>query len=196
MTDTTEPLRAAQLHAAKRDTRRGDPGGRDARKAFDRLFAVEAPSLFRYLLRRTRSRDDAADLVQEAFLRLFRAVSGQDAPERPGAYLQQIASNLARDHARRAVAHDERRHQPLDEERQSSAQPTPHQFLEFNQTLQQFEGALWQLPSKTRDIFLLHRREGMTYAQIAQDRNISVSSVEKHMMNAIAHLDRALRPRV
>jgi RNA polymerase sigma-70 factor (ECF subfamily) len=38
---------------------------------------------------------------------------------------------------------------------------------------------------------LLHRRDSLTYAEIAAQMNLTVSGVEKHMMKAIAHIDRA-----
>jgi RNA polymerase sigma-70 factor (ECF subfamily) len=70
--------------------------------------------------------------------------------------------------------------------------PGPAEILEAQDMLGRYELALTGLRPKTRRIFLLHRRDGLTYGQIAQETGLSVSGVEKHMMKAIAHIDRAL----
>lgn len=44
------------------------------------------------------------------------------------------------------------------------------------------------LPDDQREIFLLHRTEGLTYSQIAEKKNISVKTVEKKMSLALRHL--------
>lgn len=44
------------------------------------------------------------------------------------------------------------------------------------------------LPEDQREIFLLHRTEGLTYSQIAEKKNISIKTVEKKMSLALRHL--------
>ncbi len=157
----------------------------------DRLFRSQAPRLLRFFSRRTGAREDAADLLQETFLRLTRMASEDDLPTRPEAYLQRIASNLLRDRARRAIAHAEDLHEPFDEQALPTGGPGPDGLLEVRDLLHQYETALLKLRPKTRAIFLLHRRDSLTYAEIAVEMNLTVSGVEKHMMKAIAHIDRA-----
>jgi DNA-directed RNA polymerase specialized sigma24 family protein len=64
--------------------------------------------------------------------------------------------------------------------------------LEARQLLQRHEAAVLKLKPKTREIYLRHRLEGQSYAEIAAAFGIGVSAVEKHMMNAIAQVDRTL----
>ena len=47
---------------------------------------------------------------------------------------------------------------------------------------------LGELPERTRVVFLLHRFEELKYAEIARRLEISVSSVEKHMMEAMRQI--------
>ena len=173
------------------------PAGLDALAAsLERLFRLQAPKLLRYVSRRTGAREDADDVVQESFLRLVRITAGQDFPDRPEAYLQRIARNLLRNRAKQARARTEHLHAPLDEETLASGEPGPDGVLEFRQLAARYEKALKALSPKTRKVFLRHRRDGYTYAEIAEELNQTVSNVEKHMMKAIAHLDRVLgRPK-
>ncbi|MEM9965416.1 MAG: sigma-70 region 4 domain-containing protein, partial [Asticcacaulis sp.] len=56
------------------------------------------------------------------------------------------------------------------------------------QSLERIMVALEKLDGRARDVFILHRLEGMKYADIARIYGLSVSSIEKDMMRAIAHL--------
>lgn len=47
---------------------------------------------------------------------------------------------------------------------------------------------LGRLSTKTREIFLAHRIEGMSYQEIAQQHNLSVSTVEKHVAKALLRI--------
>lgn len=53
--------------------------------------------------------------------------------------------------------------------------------------LRQLEGAVAELPERTRRIFVLNRLHGETYQEIADRLGVSVSTVQKHLMRALAH---------
>ena len=167
-------------------------GGHDAARQIDGLFRSQAPLLLQFLRRRTKRHEDAADILQEVFLRLIRLVSFEAIPVNPEAYLQQIANNLLRDRSRRQRTRCEALHEPVDEQSIVDDTAGPADLLEVQDMLRVYETALAKLRPKTREIFLLHRRDDLTYAQIAIEAGLSVSGVEKHMMKAIAHIDRAL----
>ena len=160
----------------------------DTHRQLDALFRRQAPALVRFLSRRT-GREEAQDLAQEAFLRLTDAV-GQRALQKPEAYLARIARNLLRDRAKSVSGHRERTHAVLEPELHPANDGDPHLALEARQTLQRLEAAMMKLPPKTREIYLRHRLDDQTYAQIAADLGLGISAVEKHMMKAIAAVDR------
>jgi RNA polymerase sigma factor (sigma-70 family) len=170
--------------------RRGDPAG--SAKVIEGLFRSQTPQLLRFLARRTNRPEDAADILQEAFLRLTRLITLGPAPARPEAYLQQIVSNLLRDASRRRVSRSEALHGPLDAQPMVDPAPGPVALVEARELLCAYEACLLRMRPKTRHIFLLHRRDGLTYAQIAVEAGLSVSGVEKQMMKAIAHIDREI----
>ena len=65
--------------------------------------------------------------------------------------------------------------------------PSPEQRESVLQTLQQIDTMLDGLSTKVRQAFLLSQLEGLTYPQIAQQLNVSVSSVKKYMAKAVEH---------
>ncbi|MCR5870041.1 RNA polymerase sigma factor [Sphingomonas sp. J344] len=138
------------------------------------------------------ARQDAADLVQESFARLAGARAKRCAAiERPEAYLSTIASNLLRDRARIALSRSLARHIPIDEIPLAGHDPIA--ALEARDQIERLQASLARLSPKTRSIFLAHRRDGMTYKDIANQTGLSVKAVEQRMSKAIAHIDRVLR---
>lgn len=155
----------------------------------DELYRVQAPRLVRSLARRLSNRDEAADLVQEAFLRLARLGSrGRADMERPEAYLGRVATNLLRDRAKFAARRSLDRHGPIDEATLRAADLERN--LEARDMLNRLEAAMQHMRPRTREIFMAHRLDGLSYAEIAERTGLTVKGVEKQMGKALAQLQR------
>lgn len=155
------------------------------------LHHIHCGRLLRFFARHG-ARQDAADLVQESFVRLAGARAKRGAAiERPEAYLSTIASNLLRDRAKVALRRSLAKHIPADEVPLVGHDPIA--VLEARDQLERLQASLARLSPKTRSIFLAHRCDGMTYKDIANQTGLSVKAVERRMSKAIAHIDRALR---
>ena len=185
---SVEVLRAPD-QGAHADEHRNEQDRRLSPGQLEGLFRAHAPRLLRFFRGHTSEQEEAADLLQETFARL--ACSKAPAELRsPEAYLQRIAANLLKDRFR------ETRTRPvhLDISVMDIADASvadADAFLEKRELLVRFDKALLGLRPRTRDVFLRHRVDGLTYAEIARDAGLSVSAVEKHMMKAIAHIDRS-----
>jgi RNA polymerase sigma factor (sigma-70 family) len=62
--------------------------------------------------------------------------------------------------------------------------------LDDAELLRRLERAIRTVPRRTREIFLAHRLDDMSYAEIAQRTGLSVREVERHMARAIYRLCR------
>ena len=71
----------------------------------------------------------------------------------------------------------------------------PVAVLEARDQLERLQSALTRLSPRTREIFLAHRLDGLSYKDIATQTGLSIKGVEWHMTKAIAHLDRLMRRR-
>jgi len=140
-------------------------------------------SLRALLARETRSMDDAEDLAQEAFLRLWRT-SDWDRIRSVEAFIYKTAINLARDRSRRAYTRMMLAAVPLSEVALRDTSGEPDRVMEAMQTLRAFSEAVARLHPDTRRAFLLHKIENHPHATIAQRMGISVSMVEKHVGRA------------
>lgn len=171
------------------------PRGAEVRDApplcLDRLYREESPRLLNSLARRTSSREDAGDLVHEIFCRLTRLGTAHSLRlERPQAYLSRIATNLLRDRAKQASRHMTASHVAADEN--ILAGIDQQRLLESRDMLTRVEAAMLKLRPRTREIFMAHRIDGFSYAEIAERTGLSIKGVEKQMSKAIAQIDRLL----
>ena len=157
----------------------------------DALYREESPRLLRSLARRTSSREEARDLVQEIFCRIARLGSERfQLVDRPQAYLSRMAANLLRDRSKRASRQRQESHVSVDDV--VLAGIDQQRLLESRDMLRRVEAAVLRLRPKTREIFMAHRVEGLSYAEIAERQGMTVKGVEKQMSKAIAALDRML----
>jgi RNA polymerase sigma-70 factor (ECF subfamily) len=65
-------------------------------------------------------------------------------------------------------------------------------LLESRDMLTRVEAAMLKLRPKTREIFMAHRIDGLSYAEIAERTGLSIKGVEKQMSKAIAQIDRMM----
>ena len=65
---------------------------------------------------------------------------------------------------------------------------SPEDEAEFEELQKVVEGCLAQIPERCRNIFLMHRDEGLKYTEIATRLDISVKTVEANMSKALALL--------
>ena len=161
------------------------------RLMFD-AFPTHFRHLMRILQRRGRTHEEAEDLIQETFLRVKKYVDAGGEIHQPQAFLVRTALNLSRD-----VRQHEHRHlyarKPLDEFLSlADASPQPDEVLESQQRLGRLDRALNRAGPRGREMFLMHRLQGMSYAQIADHFEISVSAVEKHIARAMTVLGEEL----
>jgi RNA polymerase sigma factor (sigma-70 family) len=140
------------------------------------------------LLRRGRSRDDADDLIQEAFLKMQEYCERGGHVRQPEGFLVRtvlrLASNALRDGHRDLYCEEPVENLTL----LVDAAPTPDEVLAGDQCLERMRVALDAVSRRTRDVLFLQRLDGLSYMEIAQRLGVSVSAVEKHMAAALAVL--------
>jgi len=144
-------------------------------------------NLQRLLRRRGATHAEAEDLVQEAVLRLHVYTRAGGEVRDPSGFLARTALNLAVDAHRRAHGelYDSR---PVEELNLVDLAPAPEELVAAEQRLQTMKDTLDRLNTRTRQIFFMHRLQGFSYLEIAEQLHISVSAVEKHIASAVTHL--------
>lgn len=154
------------------------------------LYREEAPRLRRLFGRRTRQADIVQDLVQNVFARfLGRSMPAGRVLDEPRAYLTRIACNLLKDTGRQQARKGELFSVRVED---IPRVEDPHSRLEARDMLRRIDAAILALPERTREIFMAHRFEELTYPEIAARMGICVKTVEKHISLALRALHREL----
>lgn len=169
------------------------------KKLVENLVEKHSATLVRFLSRRMKNRQDAEDIAQTAFLRLY-AIDNPEKLSNAKAFLFQVAANLSIDQLRRQSLHralleSERPCAVTDAESPSDNGDgiTLEREFEARQTLAQVYRTLAELPLNVRQAFILNRSKGLSYSEIADQMGVSVSSVEKYMLEALKVLRRVLK---
>ena len=167
---------------------RHDPSRRNV--VLRRIVRVHEPAVRRFLRARLANHPDHEDLVQEIYLRLLRQedleekLSMGEAQTR--SYLFSMSNNLIRDRFRREKVRSELSLNLIAEQTPDNRGPSPEDILVSLQTIAAIKKTILMLPALTQRAFLLSRFQELSYREIADDMNISISMVEKHIMRALA----------
>ena len=158
--------------------------------AFSEVVARYKAKIYNYVYRMTGSADDAEDLTQEVFIRMYTSIDSFRGQSSLNTWLFRIAGNLCIDRFRRsknrvpAYSLDE----PLgdDAQTQEVADETyaPHRLLQNAEMAEQIQTALSKLPEKLRATLLLHDIEGLPYEEIAQIAGCPLGTVKSRLFNA------------
>lgn len=163
-----------------------------SRKDLKSLFLAYKAEIHAYLVRHLRDIETAADLTQETFLR-FAQQPANTTVVQERAYLYRTARNLAIDHMRmkrrqqtQAASHDDMADIPEN-------QPSLEDATDAKERLALLHALVERLPLRTRQVFILIRIEERSYADAAALMDLSISSVQKHMNQALRQLASGLR---
>lgn len=158
--------------------------------AFDTLYSEHHGWLRRWLGSRLGCSHTAADLAHDTYLRILARGSTPE-PEQSRRFLTQIAKGLMVDHFRR------RRIEAAYLETLSlipaSQAPSPEEKALTVEALVEIDALLHELPDKPRRAFLMCRLDGLSYREIAEALDVSVSSVEKYIARALLVCHHAMR---
>ncbi|NPV82796.1 MAG: sigma-70 family RNA polymerase sigma factor [Candidatus Aminicenantes bacterium] len=162
------------------------------REAFMKLVAAYQQKVFILAYSMVRDREDALDLVQEVFLRLYEKIQSYRAGESFQAWLMQIARNLSIDFLRRKKTRKKDSLDGLDLDRADLA--TEPEDPDRFQTGELIHRAVQALPEKQRLVFILHHFDDLKYEEIADRLGIAVGTVKSLHFKAIQNLRKTLAP--
>lgn len=156
---------------------------------YQKLFFAHARHVRNFLCYKGANADEAEDLMQEAYLRLWRECEKVPA-EKAKSFLFRVANNLYLDAKKheQVVLRFQQKSPNTDQEHED-----PQFIMEAKELQRELESAIAQLPEKQRTVFLLNRIDKMTYAEIADQLELSVKAVEKRMSQALVEMRKVLK---
>ena len=194
----------AQLSAQQADARdRADmerlAAGHDV--ALNDLMERHATPVFHFLCRMVGNEDDANDLAQETFVRVFRARASFRTGEKFSTWLFTIAANLARNHFRWRSRHP---NVSLEAETAESEQtlgstlpandPAPNEQALATERAAAVRAAVAELPEDLREAIVLCEWEELSAAEAAVILESTPKAVESRLYRARQILREKLKP--
>ena len=159
--------------------------------AFEELFKRHHKKLYLFLYRLLNSKEDAEEIVQDTFLKIWERREEFIESYPFEAFLFQIAKNtflnLNRKRVNRKVFES---HLKFFEEQSSTE---TEDYVIFEETKAILNTIMEQLPPKRKEIFLLRRIEGLSRCEIAEKLGISVLTVDSQLLKANKYMKNELK---
>ncbi len=170
--------------------------------AFKELVEKHKLSLLNLCLRFTGNKPDAEDLSQDVFIRIFQAASRYEAKAAFTTWMYRIAVNVCLNYQRKKKLltffsidsnnDSEENHQKKIPDIISSERPdTEFEKMERAQFIQE---AIQSLPENQRTVVILYRYQNLSYQEIADALETSISAVESRLFRAKINLKKKLSP--
>jgi RNA polymerase sigma-70 factor (ECF subfamily) len=160
--------------------------GGDAR-AFEALVDEYQGVLYNLALRMTGNAEDARDLTQTAFLKVWRNLASYDPSHRFYSWIYRITLNESLNFVQRR-----RRHSQLDD-RLPAAGPTPDDELASSELGDHIQGALMALNAEYRQVIVLRHFHNLSYAEISHVIGVPEKTVKSRLFTARQQLGERLR---
>ncbi|MEM8506880.1 MAG: sigma-70 family RNA polymerase sigma factor [Bacteroidota bacterium] len=151
-------------------------------KEFEHIYTTYAPKVYSLCVYRLLDKETALDIVQEVFAKFWQYRSNYN-PNRPVEnYIVSIAKNQIIDHykKRNLLALNMEA-----EKREIPASPNPEELLVFEEQKNLALRTFKKFPVRTREVFLMSRKNAMKTKEIAKKLSISEKSVEYHITKAL-----------
>ncbi|MGI0149790.1 MAG: RNA polymerase sigma factor [Thermoplasmata archaeon] len=155
-------------------------------EAFERLYEAYRKPIANYLYRLCFDRALVEDLLQEVFVRIWRAAASFRAESKVSTFFFRIATNVWINESRRL------REKPSDTAEGIEA-GDPSEELERRERAERVREALRTLPAGERAVLILAEYNGLPYEEIAQILEVPVGTVKSRMFHALQRLRNRLR---
>ena len=147
-------------------------------EAFKEIFDRYQKKVYRIAYGVVRHREEALDIVQEVFIKLFRSIKNFKGKSHFYTYLYRMVMNTAIDHARKtgkqfiSSLDEEGSFEPSDE-----LEKGPERILLQKELEERVKGAMEKLPAEQRAALIFRDVEGLSYQEMAEAMGCSIGTV-------------------
>jgi RNA polymerase sigma-70 factor (ECF subfamily) len=154
--------------------------------AFDGMYKKYSKKLYKFVYSILKSSEDSENIVQDVFLTLWENRNKITKESSIKYYIFTVAYNSAISIIRKKVR-DSQFVEYLESLQDFNQEPVDTE-LEFNELTDKLNNIVNNLPERQKEVYLLHKVEGLKYQEIAERLNISVNTLENHMSRALKNI--------
>ena len=158
--------------------------------AFNTLFELFAPKLFGFALKYLKSEEEAEELVQEVFVKVWERRKSLRSGHSFKSYLFTIALNQIRKYFRKRAA--SLKYLAQIEGQRLSVENKTEEAIDYHAILRRIDEIISDFPERKKTIFLKSRIDGKTSKEIAEELNISPGTVDNQISDSLKILRKVL----
>ena len=160
-------------------------------KAFDFFYSIYCPRLQQFVYGLIKTRSETEEIVQDVFVKLWINRDKLKNYNSFESYLFTIAYNTALGYLRKKAT-EKSYIEYVKSVQVVSEEAIAEEILDLSIFNQKLEEAINSMPPRQREVFKLKHKENFTYKEIAKKLNISVNTVENHMVKSHNFLKKEL----
>lgn len=144
------------------------------RKVFEQIYNAYAPNMYSHCLRMARNEDDAKDILQESFIKVYSNRKKFDKDQNLGGWIRKIVINTSLNFIKKNYS--------IQFEREEVIEMVVDYAEEENEKIskERLRNAMKSLPEGYKMIFTLYAIEGLTHQEISEYLEISVNTSKLH----------------
>lgn len=162
------------------------------RDKFLTIFSQYSTPLFYYVLKLTENEENAKDIVQECFLRVWENIDTIDTESDILPLLITYIKNLMRDEFRKNKNYKHLLVDIREEMKDAVSLPAAEHSLALKERQRQLEYSLSQLSEKKQHIFRMIRMDGLSYKTVAESLDLSIPDIKKQMRLSLQFLRKVM----
>lgn len=160
------------------------------KKAFDEIYALFNKKIYLFCLKYGLAKDDAEEITQEVFVKLWLNRKSLDSDKSFNSYLYKIGKNIIIDEFKKKI-----KTQATQEYQMSLIVPCNNveEGMDYMDLKNLMDETLLDLPERRRKVFELSRLKGLSHKEISEELGISTKTVENHLNLALSNFRSALQ---
>ncbi|HOJ40330.1 MAG TPA: sigma-70 family RNA polymerase sigma factor [bacterium] len=163
-------------------------------KAFEQLMLMNQGKIYNLGLKLLRNREDAADLLQETFIKAYQNLGEFEGKSSFSTWIYRIATNFALMKLRQRKTRNVSLETMADQARSTYNREildwsdNPQAHLKNQELKMLLEAAITSLPPKYKTVFILHDIEGLPLARVAEILSLSIPAVKTRIHRSRLYL--------
>lgn len=156
--------------------------------AFEQLFFEYYNNLCAFALKITKSKEQARDVVQDIFLKLWNRRKDWKIDDSLKTYLYQAVWNQALNSVKTEKRHQKNKNEFAEEVKYFTGASSGNSHQNTTELITRIWEVTQEMPEQRQQVFILHRKHGLSYKEISKVMDITRKTVENHMGLALKYI--------